>query len=178
MRGDLVVVPTFDLDATSAGRALRTEPKLAALYRDIALGSAPEELSLTELASVRPLLATFDPRWERSLARHLVPLGLSSIFEPEPRGASERKHALETFAPARDRLVRAFASKREPDLGRATATLLRARAIAMAACGDRDVLERSLDDLRVFAPGDLVGTTLERRTLTTKGPIDVRDLAP
>jgi hypothetical protein len=48
----------------------------------------------------------------------------------------------------------------------------------MAACGERDVLSRALDDLRPFAPEDAVASTLVRRIVTTKGPIDVRDLAP
>jgi hypothetical protein len=178
MRGDLLVIPAFDLDARQALRALAAEPKLAPLYRDVALGAPPEELSLSKLAAERPLLASFDPRWDRSLARHLVPLGLSSRLEPEPRGASDRARALEAFAPSKERLVRVALPKREPDLAAATATLLRARAIAMAACGDRDVLSHALDDLRPFAPDDPTATALVRRMVTSKGAIEVKDLVP
>jgi hypothetical protein len=178
MRGDLVVVPSFDLDARQAHRALAAEPKLTPLYRDVALGIAPEELSLAQLASQRALIATFDPRWDRALARHLVPLGLMARLEPEPRGASDRKRALDAFAPAKERLVRIALPKRDPDLARATATLLRSRAIAMAACGEKEILSHALDDLRPFAPDDPVATTLVRRMVTSKGAIDVHDLVP
>jgi hypothetical protein len=178
MRGDLVMVPSFDVQGRAGLHALAAEPKLAALYRDIALGLPPEELSLSQLGAQRPVLATFDPSWERALSRHLVPVGLVARFEPEPRGASDRKQALEAFAPARDRLVRATIAKRDTELAGATATLLRARAIGMAATGEREILERTLDDLRVFSREDPVDAKLVRRLLTTKGPIDVHDLSP
>jgi hypothetical protein len=178
-RTDLLVVPAFDLDARQAKRALASEPKLAPLYRDVALGAAPEELSLSELAVQRPVLAAFEPRWDRALARHLVPMGLLARFEPEPRGGSDRKKALEAFTPFKDRLVRVAAPKRDPDLANATATLLRARAIGMAACGERESLSHALDDLRPFSPDDKVAATLVRRMLTAKaGVIDVKDLSP
>ena len=178
MRADLLVVPTFSMPSRATDRALKAEPKLAPLYRDIALGSTPEELSLATLATDRPLLAGFDPRWDRGLARHFVPVGLTTRFEPEPRGASDRRRALEAFTPGKERLVRVAVAKRDADLASATATLLRGRAIGMAACGERDVLSRALDDLRPFAPDDAVASTLVRRIVTSKGPIDVHDLTP
>jgi hypothetical protein len=178
MRADLLVVPTFALPSRASDRALMAEPKLAALYRDIALGSTPEELSLATLATQRPLLAGFDPRWDRGLARHFVPVGLTTRFEPEPRGSSDRRRGLDAFTPGKERLVRIAVARRDPELAAATATLLRGRAIGMAACGERDVLSRALDDLRPFAPEDAVASTLVRRIVTTKGPIEVKDLAP
>ena len=176
MRADLLVVPSFDLHGRLATRALVQEPKLAPLYRDVALGLPPEELSFGEISTQRAVLVTFHPKWDRALARHLVPVGLTARFEPEPRGASDRKKALDAFAPAKDRLVRVTVARRDPELAAVTAKLLRARAIAMAATGEKEMLARALDDLRAFAPDDPVGTTLVRRTVTTKGPIDVRDL--
>lgn len=178
MRDDLLVVPSLDLSSRQARRALAQEPKLLPLYRDYALGAAPEELALAQLATARPLVLTFDPRWERSLSHHLVPVGLFSRFEPEPRGVSDRRRALEAFAPSKERLVRVASPKRDADLAAATATLLRGRAIGMAATGERDVLARALDDLRPFAPEDPVANQLVRRIVTTKGPIEVKDLAP
>ncbi|HVJ88235.1 MAG TPA: hypothetical protein VM580_00425, partial [Labilithrix sp.] len=178
MRADLVVVPAYDVLGREGQRALVTEPKLAPLYRDLALGASPEELSLSQLGGERPVLATFDPKWDRALSRHLVPLGLTSRFASEPRGASERKKALEAFVPAKERLLAATVAKQDPELAAATTTLLRARAIGMAATGERDILARALDDLRAFSPDDPVGLTLVRRVVTTKGPIDVRDLSP
>lgn len=177
-RGDLLVAPSVGLASPAARHALAVEPKLARLYRDFALGAPPEELSLAELASARPLVTTFDPRWDRALARHLVPAGLLSRFEAEPRGAGERQRALEAFAPAKERLLRVASPKRDATLAAATAELLRARAIGMAATGEREVLARALDDLRPFAPEDPVANELVRRIVTTKGPVDVHDLAP
>lgn len=178
MRADLLAVPTFALPSRATDRALKAEPKLAPLYRDFALGSTPEELSLGTLATQRPLLAGFDPRWDRGLARHFVPVGLTTRFEPEPRGSSDRKKGLEAFTPVKERLVRVAVARRDPDLAAATATLLRGRAIGMAACGERDVLSHALDDLRPFAPEDAVASTLVRRIVTSKGAIDVHDLSP
>lgn len=178
MRGDIVVVPSFDVQGRAGQRALLAEPKLAPLYRDIALGVAPEELSLAQLSAQRPVLATFDPKWDRTLARHLVPIGLTARFEPEPRGASDRKKALDAFTASKERLVRVTVVKKDAELAAATAALLRARAIGIAATGELEVLSRALDDLRAFAPNDPVGSTLVRRILTSRGPIDVRDLAP
>lgn len=178
MRGDLVLVPAYDVQGRQGQRALLVEPKLAPLYRDMALGVPPEELSLAQLGSQRAVLGSFDPKWDRTLSRHLVPTGLTSRFEPEPRGASDRKKALDSFLPSKERLVRITVAKRDAELAAATAALLRARAIGMAATGERDLLSRALDDLRAFAPDDAVGATLVRRIVTTKGPIDVRDLSP
>lgn len=179
MRPDLLVLPTFDVRSPAGLSALAREPKLTALVRDLALGASPEELSFAELASVRPVLATFDPRWDRTLARHLVPLGLSSRFELEPRGITDRRAALDAFRPVKERLIQTIAGK-TPDvaLTALTAGELRARALAMAACGERELLSRALDDLRPFAPEDPVANTLVRRIVTTKGPIEIRDLAP
>ncbi|MFO0734356.1 MAG: hypothetical protein U0270_00680 [Labilithrix sp.] len=177
-RDDLVVVPGYDVQGRSGEHALLAEPKLAPLYRDMALDVPPEELSLSQLGAQRPVLANFDPKWDRALSRHLVPIGLTSRFEPEPRGASDRVRALDTWALQKDRLVRIAIAKKDAELAAATATLLRARAVGMAATGERDVLSKALDDLRAFAPDDAVGTALVRRIVTTKGAIDVRDLRP
>jgi hypothetical protein len=175
-RADLVVVPAFEVQSRAGEHALLAEPKLAPLYRDMALDVPPEELSLSQLGNERPVLANFDPKWDRSLARHLVPIGLTARFEPEPRGASDRTKALETFTGLKERLIRIV--RKDPELAAATATLLRARAIGMAATGEREVLSKALDDLRAFAPDDPVGTLLVRRLVTTKGAIDVHDLKP
>lgn len=176
MRGDVVFVPGFDLRTRLGDRALGTEPKLAPLYRDVALGTAPEELSFAQLADQRPVLAAFDARWDRSLARHLVPIGLLSRYEAEPRGVGDRRKALEAFTPSKDRLVRVSVARKDADIAAVTASLLRARAVAMAATGDREVLSKALDDLRPFAPDDAVASTLVRRLVTSKGAIDVSDL--
>ncbi len=178
MRPDLVVVPTFALPSRMTDRALREEPALSPFYRDVALGTTPEELSLAQLAGARPVLTSFDPRWERNLGRHFVAVGLTTRYEQEPRGVSERRHALEGFEASRDLLVRISVAKQDPDIAAATASLLRGRAIAAAASGERDLLSRALEDLRPFAPDDRVANLLVRRMVTTRGPIEIRDLAP
>lgn len=177
-RRDLVVVPAYDVQSRAGEHALLAEPKLAPLYRDMALDVPPEELSLSQLGAQRPVFANFDPKWDRTLSRHLVPVGLTAEFEPEPRGASDRARALDAWTSSRDRLVRIAVAKKDAELTAATATLLRARAVGMAATGERDVLSKALDDLRAFAPDDPVGSVLVRRLVTTKGAIDVRDLKP
>ena len=67
---------------------------------------APSEASLSALAMSRPLVTPYEPRWGRALGRHLVPVGLLDRFEPEPRGVSDRRKALEAFGararPARE----------------------------------------------------------------------------
>lgn len=172
LRADLVFVPQYDVQGRAGEHALLAEPKLAALYRDIALGLPPEELSLAQLGAQRAVLATYDPRWERALSRHLVPIGLTNRFEAEPRGASDRKKALEAFNAGKSRLV----ASKDPALAAATSVLLRARAVGMAATGEREMLSQSLDDLRAFAPDDPTGALLVRRQVTSKGTIDVHDL--
>lgn len=175
-RADLVVVPAYDVQGRAGEHALLDEPKLAALYRDMALDVPPEELSLTQLDAARPVYANFDPKWDRALARHLVPVGLTARFEPEPRGASDRMRALEALASAKDHLM--AITRKDPELTAATVRLLRHRAVGMGATGEREVLAKALDDLRAFSPDDPIGTTLTRRLVTTKGAIDVRDLKP
>jgi len=174
LRADLVFVPQYDVLGRAGQHALLAEPKLAPLYRDIALGLPPEELSLAELGAQRAVLATFDPTWERALSRHLVPVGLTGRFEAEPRGTSDRKKALDGFAGAKARL--AAVTKKDHALAAATSVLLRARAVGMAATGEREMLSQALDDLRLFAPDDPTSATLVRRLVTTKGAIDVHDL--
>jgi hypothetical protein len=144
----------------------------------MALVSAPDEHSLSSLAATRPVVMPFEPRWDRTLARHLVPVGLFARFASEPRGTSDRKKALEAFAPSREALARAITSPRDPELLATTATLLRARALGLAASGDRELTARALDDLRPFSPADPIAAELVKRLLAARGIIDVKDLAP
>jgi hypothetical protein len=114
---------------------------------------SPSEASLSSLASVRPLAMAYEPRWGRASGRHLVPLALLDRFEPEPRGASDRRKALDLFAPKRAQLAQA--AGKDPELAEAAAYLLRARALDVAESGDRDLVSRTVDDVRAFAPDDV-----------------------
>jgi hypothetical protein len=149
LRGDLVVVAA---DAPSAfeGRVFAGQAALLPLWRDLALTGVPTEASLSSLASTRPVAVAYEARWGYAIGRHLLPLELLDRFEPEPRGASDRRRALDAFAAARERL--AATTRDDPELAAASASLLRARAVAEAAGGDRDLAARTLFDLRVFAP--------------------------
>ncbi len=178
LRGDLVFLPLRDLGGRTALHELAREPLLGPLFRDMTLSGVPAEFSLSSLASSRPLAMAFQPRWERALARHLVAAGGIDRFEPEPRGNVERKKGLDAFLPARERLAKALSVPRDGELMVATASLLRARALACAASGERELLSRALDDLAPFAPDDPVAAQLVRRAITPHGSIEVKDLVP
>jgi hypothetical protein len=189
LRADLALVPLFDLAGRGAMRELARDPKLTPIWRDAALLGAQEESSLSSLAQERPLVAAYDPGWDRALARHLVPVGLFARFEPEPRGGSDRRRALDDLSPSvnpvpastafpseRDRLAQAIEG--DPELLGLTVRLLRARVIALAAASERDVVAHAVDDLRPFSPRDTVAAELVRRMAASRGAIDVKDLAP
>jgi len=179
LRGDVELVPLYAARSRAAARSLGREPKLGAVYRDVLLGGAPEELSLSDLSGARPLVYFYEPNHPRAMARHLRPSGLFARFEPEPGGRAERRAGVEDLLPQRDALVRAIlAQGKDAELVEATVHLLRWRAIAMAAADDREILSRSLDDLRRFAPDDPFLALLVRRIVTQKSGIDVRDLVP
>jgi hypothetical protein len=175
LRGDLAVVPAQARGAV-ASRVLSQDAALVPLWRDLELAGSPSEASLSSLASVRPLAMAFEPRWGRALGRHLVPVALLDRFEPEPRGASDRKRALDVFAPKRERLARA--AGKDPELAEATAYLLRARALDVASSGDRDLVGRTVDDLHAFAPDDPVGAAIVARVVLGKAGSRVEDLRP
>jgi hypothetical protein len=163
LRGDIAVVPTFAHGALAA-RFLSSDAALVPLWRDLALSGAPTEESLSALASARPLLTAFEAGWGKALGKHLVPSGLFDRFEPEPRGTSDRRKALESFLPKRERLARAVVRDRE--LADAAAFLLRQRVLDMASSGDRDLVGGAVADLDAFAPGDMVGAQVVAHLVT------------
>ncbi|HTB78190.1 MAG TPA: hypothetical protein VK762_33325 [Polyangiaceae bacterium] len=150
LRDDVTLVPTFLHDAR-AWKGLATDPALLPLCRDLELGGAPGEASLSSLAEARPVLMSYEPRWGKPVAKHLVPATLFDRFEPEPRGASDRRAGLDGFAPVRDRL--AIAVGVDPELRAAAAILLAARArLAVDLSSDADLVARTAADVRAFAP--------------------------
>jgi hypothetical protein len=175
LRGDLAVIPV-GAPGVAAARVLATDPALVPLWRDLALTGTPSEASLSSLATSRPLMMAYEPRWGRALGRHLVPAGLLDRFEPEPRGASDRRRALDAFGAKRDRLARAAA--KDPDLAAAAAYLARARAIDVAASGDRDLVGRAVEDLRALSPEDPLAITIVARVVAGRGAAKVDDLRP
>jgi len=157
LRGDIVAMATIT-DGPLGWRALasRTSPAdpngkpLLPLFRDIALTGAPAEASLSAIALLEPVAMAYEPRWGNAIGRHLTPLALFDRFEPEPRGPSDRRRALDASTADRERL--ALDTAGDAELAAASAALLRARLAAATAQGDREMAARTLLDLRVFAP--------------------------
>jgi hypothetical protein len=176
LRGDLAFVALFDIMTPAASRELVADPRLAPLWRDLLLGSAPEESSLSSIASERPLVLPFEPHWERPLARHFVPVGLIARFEPEPRGTSDRTRALDAFAQDRDSLRLGIAAAHDAELAALTAALLYERALSFAETGERELAVRALDDRRLFLPDDLAAASLASRLTPGRSSVDVHDL--
>jgi hypothetical protein len=152
LRADIAVV---DLDAKSGAwrRDLGRDPAFVPLWRDLALSGSPTESSLSSLATVRPLFVSYDPRWGVPMSRHLVPAVLLDRFEPEPRGVTDRRRALDAFAPVVTALDARTAG--DPDLRAASERLLRLRAAFFAAAGatalDHALAERTAAAAAVFA---------------------------
>jgi hypothetical protein len=121
---------------------------LVPLWRDLALSGVPSEASLSALASLRPVVASYDPAWGPAIGRHLVPSAILDQVEPEPRAASDRRRAFDAFAADRQELHVRLAC--DPELSAATASLLRARARLLGSIGEREVGERAAADVRVF----------------------------
>lgn len=168
-RADLLLVPLFDVGGRAAGPALVKEPRLGPLYRDMALYGAPEEYSLSQLSAVRPVVGSFDVHWDRRLARHFVAAGLFDRYSIEPRGPSDRRMARDERAV--DLAERSREAANDPELRQVTATMLRARAVAAGAMGEREWIARTLDDLRVVAPDDDVAARLVRAVVLGKGAV-------
>jgi hypothetical protein len=175
LRGDVVVVRARGGDVL-ARRTLSRDPVLVPTWRDLQIAGAPSEASLSSLASLRPVLMAYEPAWGRAVARHLVADALFDRFVPEPRGASDRRMALDAFVPVRERLVHAVAG--DLDLTQDTAHLLRTRALAVASSGDRDPLARAVEDLRRFAPDDRVADELLLRAASSRAGTRYDDLSP
>lgn len=178
LRSDLSIVPTTALDSRAGAEVLLREPALGPLLRDILLGGAPTELTLSTLAQTRPVCVEFAHTWSQSLSKHLLPVGLFMQYEAEPRGLSERKIALDNQVVLRDRLARALTHDADPELAQLTIRALRLRAISTALTGERASTVRALEDLRVFAPNDAILEELVKRAVVSKGFIETSDLDP
>lgn len=166
-RADLLLVPLLDVGGPSARVALAAEPRLGALYRDMALYGAPEEYSLSQLSAVRPVIGSFELNWGRRLARHFAAAGFFDQYSIEPRGPSERRLARDGYAVELASVSREVGS--DPELRAVAATMLRARAVAAGAMGEREWIARTLDDLRLVSPDDDVAPRLVRAVVTGKG---------
>lgn len=173
---DLTLLPMSDPAGPLATSIALADPLLASLVRDARLSGAPEELSLARVSSARPTYLTFDAKWDRVLARHLVPAVAFDRFHPEPRGASDRRKAREELGATRERWIALALHPRDEALARATGALLRGRVVASAAANDKDAVAAALGELQRVSPGDPVGAEIARRVVLGKGPLRVDDL--
>lgn len=153
---DVLLVPLFDPGGPATIAALRAEPHLSGVLRDVALEGAPGEFALSELATAREVDVVFDAAWPKSLARHFVPSGLGLRFSIEPRGSSDRRAARETAAADLESLTATV--KPHDDLRAASVALLRLRALACAVADDRDATTWAFADVRALAPKDDLAT--------------------
>jgi hypothetical protein len=160
LRGDLTLVPTFDLASRDAERELTDDPNLAPVWRDLVLYGAPRERTLSAAASSRPLAMALEPGLEKGILRHLVPKGLLASLHPEPRGASERLVALDApgMAPVGDEALATL-----------TARLFDQRAKALMALGEREAATRVEGDSTALLLPTASGEHRPRRLLTPRG---------
>ncbi len=184
LRGDIAIVAAPGAGAGSVGpRMVGSDVALVPLWRDLLLSGLPGEASLSSLATARPVAMAYEPGWGRTLGRHLVPTALLDRFEPEPRGASDRRLALDTFLRPRERLASLVAgagdrAERDPWLARATAYVLRARCLEVASSGDRNLVGRTVEELHAFAPDNPVAAQIVARVTLGRGAARVDDLRP
>lgn len=165
----LQIVPLDDIGGPSVRAALARTPALVPLVRDVTLTGLPTEVALSNLAGEHPVYLVYSSRWERALARHLVPAGALDRFEPEPRGVADRKRGVELAEVA---LAPIISVGREADarlLGASTAALLAARAEGFAAIHDRDLGARTVATMQALAAGEVRIASLEARFRAGKG---------
>ena len=134
--------------------------------------SPPQEWSLSSLAPGRPLVAPYDPTWDRALARHFAPLGSSPASSPSPAARATEVARSTTSPPCATRspppstptwMLRAL-----------TAMLLRSRASRSP---------RPVSATSSAAPGRPPpvlsprprAVEIVRRMTATRGAIDVKD---
>ena len=162
--------------ARAAERVLASDAALVPLWRDLELaGRRPRRRCRRSHGAparhgVRAALGTRPRQAPRARSR------LLDRFEPEPRGASDRREALDAFAPKRERLGGQRGTTRSSR--QAAAYLLRARALDIAASGDRDLVGRAVEDLHGFAPDDPVGTAMVARVVMGHGSTKLDDMRP
>lgn len=176
LRDDLEVLPFRSLSAKAAPTILREDPHLGALLRDFLLTGEPSENALSKVSAERPVVLDYDSSWSPLLTKHLVPIGAFLKFEPEPRGASERRLALEKQVEERTRLARLVMPNKEPELALLLTRQMERRALALGMTGERESCSRAIDDLRAFSPKDPLINDLVHRIVIARGAVDTKDL--
>jgi hypothetical protein len=168
LRGDLSLVPSFDVASPDAERELAGLPELQPLLRDFALYGEARERTLSSVAASRPLALGLVPSWEHALSRHVVPCGLFAIFHAEPRGASERLHALDDVAVAVGQLHEVIVPSGDAELSTMTERLLHARSRSLSSLGEKEAVDRVADDTLAVALPAARGARRARRLVTSR----------
>ncbi len=168
LRADLSIVPSYDTGSSVAERELAGTPELKPLLRDYALYGEARERTLSSVAASRPLAFGLVPSWERALSRHIVPRGLLSIFCAEPRGASERREAVETASAVAAQLHDAVVTSGDAALAALTASVLDSRARSLSTLGEKDAATRVTDDSIALALPGATGARRARRLETSR----------
>jgi hypothetical protein len=168
LRVDLSLVPSFDVGSTAAARELAGVPDLIPLLRDYALFGEARERTLSSIAATRPLAFGLVPSWEHALSRHVVPSGLFAVFYAEPRGASERLHAIDDAEASLEPLHDAIVPPGDAELAKLTARILDARARSLASLGEKDAATKVTDDSLALALSASRGARRARRLVTSR----------
>lgn len=185
-RPDVTVVPLPMLAHGSlATAALRDEPALLPLLRDVSETGAPSEFALSTLADIRPLFVELDGRWDKRLATHALPEQLWTRFYPQPLGPSDRKAAQSGDTTSFFHVVGA-ARRNEAAPDEATleilATQLRTQAVVASNTSDKEALARALSLLasidRTPPPGDALFALLDPPQREAPRGKRARKLAP
>lgn len=182
-RPDVVIVPRTLLERGGLRRRLlESEPALAPLLRDIALGGRPGEYALTTLADARPLFVELDETFDARLNDHIVPQSFFLRFRAHPVGRSDRSAAL---ARGENRLGRVSAAVQLGD-GTASAaatrnvllSTLHQRALFLAARGDHESASETVTAIQRLSPKDEVGAALAAELARHRtGKLDLAALA-
>jgi hypothetical protein len=168
LRGDLCLVPSFDVGNAGTEAELASAPDLKPLLRDYLLYGEARERTLSSFAASRPLALGLVPSWEHALSRHLVPRGLFAIFHPEPRGASERLKAIDESPFATGALRDAIVPPGDAELAALTTRLLDARVRSLSSLGEKDAAARVTDDSLALSLPGAKGARRARRLVTSR----------
>ncbi len=144
LRGDLSLVPMFDVAGPASLREVARDVHLEPLWRDLVLEGTPREWALSRVSGGRPVAHAFDPGEDRALLRHVLPRGLLATFEPEPRGMSERLHALDATLAEQAQLEEEIGDGKDPRLAALTARLLEDRAALSSSLEETGAVVRAL----------------------------------
>jgi hypothetical protein len=168
LRADLSLVPSLDAARADAAVELAGAFDVRPLVRDYVLYGEARERTLSSAAAARPLAMDVVPPWDHALARHMVFSGLLGVVHAEPRGASERLHAIEAASAETAELRDAIVPRGDAELSGLTARLLDARALSLIAIGEKDAASLAAEQSLALALPGTRGARRARRLVTSR----------